>query len=92
MVADYIAQKSESKDIYVTSLTGSPYAYNYRYFLYIRDFVTDSLNPSSVFAICEGAPCNPEGHALWEIAQFGILKTVSGEHVAYGVWVYELKN
>jgi len=90
MVADYITQKSESKDIYVASLTGSPYAYNYRYFLYIRGFVTDSLKPSSIFAICDGAPCNPEGHALWEIAQFGVLKTVSGEHVAYGVWVYEL--
>jgi len=92
MVADYIGQKSASRNIYVTSLTGSPYAYNYRYFLYIKDFVTDSLDPSSVFAICEGAPCNPEGHALWEIAQFGVLKTVSGEHVAYGVWVYELKS
>ena len=91
MVADYIAQKSESKNIYVTSLTGSPYAYNYRYFLYIKDFVTDSLDPSSVFAICEGAPCNPEGHALWEIAQFRVLKTISGEQVAYGAWVYELR-
>ena len=92
IVADYIAQKSESKDIYVTSITGSPYAYNYRYFLYLQDFVTDSSKPSSVFAICEGAPCNPEGHALWEIAQFGVLKTVSGGHVSHEIWVYELKN
>ncbi|PIS15298.1 hypothetical protein COT63_00755 [Candidatus Shapirobacteria bacterium CG09_land_8_20_14_0_10_38_17] len=90
MVADYVAQKSKSKDIYLTSLTGSPYAYNYRYFLYIKGFATDSLKPSSVFAICEGAPCNPEGHPLWEIAQFGVLKTASGEHVGYGAWVYEL--
>jgi len=90
VVADYIAQKSESKNIYVTSLTSSPYAHHYRYFLYIEGFATDSLNPSSVFAICEGAPCDPEGHALWEIAQFGVLKTVAGEHVGYGVWVYKL--
>jgi len=91
LVADYIARRATTKNIYVTSLTGSPYAYNFRYFLYLNGYQTDSLKPSSVFAICEG-PCNPEGHALWEIAQFGVLKTVSGEHVAHGVWVYELKQ
>jgi 4-amino-4-deoxy-L-arabinose transferase-like glycosyltransferase len=91
-IATYIAQNSEDKNIFVTSLSGSPYAYNYRYYLYLLGFKTDSLKPSSVFAICEGGNCgDPEGHALWEIAQFGILKTVLAEHVGWGIWVYELK-
>lgn len=91
-IAAYIAQGSEDKNIFVTSLSGSPYAYNYRYYLYLSDFKTDSLKPSSVFAICEGGKCgDPEGHALWEIAQFGTLRTVSAKHVGWGVWVYELK-
>ena len=91
-IAAYIGQKAQSKEIFVTSLSGSPYAYTYRYFLYLDGFVTDSLQPSSVFAICEGGNCgDPEGHALWEIAQFGVLKTVSAEQAGYGVWVYELK-
>lgn len=92
-IAAYIAKESEDKNIFVTSLSGSPYAYNYRYYLYLDGFVTDSLKPSSVFAICEGGNCgDPEGHALWEIAQFGVLKTVSAKPVGWGVWVYELKS
>jgi 4-amino-4-deoxy-L-arabinose transferase-like glycosyltransferase len=92
-VAAYISQRAEDKEIFITSLSGSPYAYTYRYFLYLDGFVTDSLQPSSVFAVCEGGGCaDPEGHALWEIAQFGVLKTVSAEQAGYGVWVYELKS
>ncbi|MDD3679555.1 MAG: glycosyltransferase family 39 protein [Candidatus Shapirobacteria bacterium] len=92
-VAGYIAQRAENKDIFVTSLSGSPYAYTYRYYLYLAGFKTDSLRPSSVFAICEDGGCDdPEGHPLWEIAQFGVLKTVSSVHVSHGVWVYELKK
>ena len=92
-IAAYISQRAEDKEIFITSLSGSPYAYTYRYFLYLDGFKTDSLQPSSVFAVCEGGNCgDPEGHALWEIAQFGVLKTVSAEQVGYGVWVYELKS
>lgn len=91
-ISSWIADQAEDKNIFVTSLSGSPYAYTYRYFLYLDGFVTDSLKPSSVFAICEGGNCgDPEGHALWEIAQFGVLKTVLAQQVGYGVWVYELK-
>ncbi|KUK84165.1 MAG: transmembrane(s)proteins 7..25 [Microgenomates bacterium 39_6] len=91
-ISFWIADQSEDKNIFVTSLSGSPYAYTYRYYLYLAGFVTDSLQPSSVFAICEGGNCgDPEGHALWEIAQFGVLKTVQAKQVGYGVWVYELK-
>ena len=92
LTAEYISQEAEDKNIFVASLTGSPFAYPPRYFLYLEGFTTDSLNPSSVFAVCTDNPCRPEGHALWEIAQFGILKTVNEKALPYGVWVYELKT
>lgn len=92
-VAAHIQAKAEDKNIFVTSLTGSPSAYHYRYYLYLAGFKVDSLDPSSVFAICEGGKCgNPESNPLWEIAQFGVLEIVSAEQAGWGVLVYELKQ
>ena len=92
LIAEYISQEAEDKNIFVASLTGSPFAYPARYFLYIHGFTTDSLNPSSVFVVCYDQPCQPEKSILWELAQFEDLKTVSEKALPYGVWVYELKT
>jgi len=91
-LADYIAVKAEEKNIFVTSLTGSPFAYPTRYYLYLQGFDAHSDKAKTIFAICDGGGCNPEGHALWEIAQFGQLKTIDHRHVAYGTWIYQLEK
>ncbi|MBP8591007.1 glycosyltransferase family 39 protein [Candidatus Shapirobacteria bacterium] len=91
LTAEYIEKEAEDKNIFVASLTGSPSAYQFRYFLYVHGFATDSLHPSSIFAVCCDNPCQPEKSIIWEFAQFGALKTVSEKMLPYGVWVYELK-
>ncbi len=89
-LAQYIIDNSDDENIFVTSLTGSPYAYPTRYYLYLQGVNGHEEEADELFALCEGGGCNPEGHPLWEIAQFGQLETIDQRHVAYGTWVYKL--